>query len=122
MTKVIPDEAYGLAQAGAPHQVRCESCGQAIGATDKFCRHCGRRQGKYQSLIYHPVSILLIALQIGPFALPLVWQSRRMDRTQKWVTSVAILLYTLAAVYVGYVLCMIIYRQFSQLMGMDGLM
>jgi len=86
--------------------VRCVSCGKTIEAVSRFCSHCGKRQATGDAWYYHPVWILLLAfLAIGPFALILVWKSRRMETPVKIVIAVLILIYS---VYSGYLLYKVI--------------
>ena len=70
----------------------CWSCGGAVDASDRYCRHCGQGQGAFLAWYYRPLWIALLALTaLGPFVLPLVWRTPRLDRTGKWVASIAIL-------------------------------
>lgn len=81
---------------------RCVSCSSRIEATYRFCPHCGKRQAQGDAWYYHPIWILLLAfVAIGPFALILVWRSRRMQRPVKLVIAALIVIYS---VYTGYLL------------------
>lgn len=82
--------------------VRCMNCGKGIDATYRFCPHCGKRQATGDAWYHHPVWILLLAfLVIGPFALILVWNSRRMGTATKLLIAALILIYT---IYTGYLM------------------
>ena len=85
----------------APSPTLCYGCGIEIGAADKFCRHCGRRQGSRVAAWYHrPAWILFLAFTVlGPFALPLVCRSPLLSRRMKWVLATVILLVTVVAAY-----------------------
>lgn len=75
--------------------VSCRACDRVIDEGDTYCRHCGRRQDQSAAWYYQPLWILVLALlAIGPLALPLVWRSPRMSRTEKTAFTTAILLYT----------------------------
>ena len=70
----------------------CWSCGGAIDRTDLYCRHCGQGQGAALAWYYRPFWIAVLALTaLGPFVLPLVWRTPRLDRTGKWVASIVVL-------------------------------
>jgi hypothetical protein len=70
---------------------RCWSCGHSIDADDRYCRHCGQGQGAFLTWYYRPVWIVLLALTaLGPFVLPLVWRTPRLDRTSKVIASVVV--------------------------------
>ena len=71
---------------------QCWSCGGRLDAADHYCRHCGQGQGAYLTWYYRPIWIALLALTgLGPFALPLVWRTPGLDRTGKWIGTIAIL-------------------------------
>lgn len=73
----------------------CWSCGHRIDASDHYCRACGQGQGDYLPWYYHPLWIALLTVTaLGPFTLPLVWRTPRLDRSGKWVASVAIVAVT----------------------------
>jgi hypothetical protein len=81
-------------------EVPCRKCCQYISADYTFCPHCGQTQLTGTSWLYHPVSVLILALvALGPFALYLVWKSSQMDRTMKIVMAVLILVYTGVCTY-----------------------
>lgn len=71
---------------------KCWSCGGILDAADHYCRHCGQGQGAFLTWYYRPIWIALLALTgLGPFALPLVWRTPRLDRLGKWIATIAIL-------------------------------
>jgi len=70
---------------------RCWSCGGAIDAADRYCRLCGQGQGDFVFWYYRPAWILVLALTaLGPFVLPLIWRTPRLDRVGKWIASIVV--------------------------------
>ena len=67
----------------------CTQCGQALDATDVYCRGCGTSVHEEQlSILQSRVGVLLMLfLGVGPFALPLLWKSPAFSTAQKvWIT------------------------------------
>ena len=96
----------------------CWSCRGVIAKDDKFCRHCGRRQMRGDTWYFQAGWILFLALTVlGPFALPLVWRSPHLNRSQKWAVGGVIALYSALVLYLGYVITKLIvvhYLDFSR--------
>jgi len=81
---------------------RCWKCDRAIDAEDRFCRGCGEGQGTALTWYYRPIWIALLALTaLGPFALLLIWRTPALERTAKWVASIALIAVT---VWIGWTL------------------
>jgi hypothetical protein len=71
---------------------RCWSCEAAVDQGDRYCRRCGSGQGDRVPWYYRPVWLLVLGLTVmGPFVLPLVWRSPRLDRAGKWLVSAVVL-------------------------------
>jgi uncharacterized membrane protein len=73
--------------------VVCRKCTVAIGASDNYCRHCGTPTGtgRAGSAAWWEspwVVLPLLFLVVGPFALPLLWRSRRFTRPWKIALSI----------------------------------
>jgi len=95
----------------------CWSCRRPIDRTDLYCRYCGQGQGSALTWYYRPLWIAVLALTaLGPFVLPLVWRTPRLDRAGKWVASIVILVVTgwLAWEFVATL------RQLGELLGGDA--
>ena len=83
--------------------LQCSTCNQPIDATDKFCRHCGRRQRAGAPWYFQPVWIALLAFFfLGPFALALVWRAPGLGRLTKNILAIGIVLYSLVAIYFSF--------------------
>jgi ribosomal protein L40E len=81
-------------------EVVCRKCKAAIGASDNYCRQCGTPTAAGLAGLAawweSPWVVLpLLFLVLGPFALPLLWRSRRFTRTWKMALSVIMLGVTL---------------------------
>lgn len=87
------------------HAALCRHCRRAVDAADAYCRYCGARQAPRDSLVYHPLVILVLAVTVlGPFALPLVFVSPQMTRGAKTGMSVVIVAYTGVVLYLTWVI------------------
>ena len=110
--------ASNSGMAGVPPALppMCRKCRRVIDGTFRYCPHCGQRQDVGSAWYYHPVWILLLAFCVlGPFALPLVWRSRQMGGAAKMVTTVAILVYTAALVYLTWQITEMTLKPFMEL-------
>jgi hypothetical protein len=78
-----------------PSPTQCWSCGARLDADDRYCRRCGEGQGDFLSWYYRPLWIVALALTaLGPFVLPLIWKTPRLDRTGKWLASAIVIMFT----------------------------
>lgn len=73
----------------------CPKCGGLHEENDNFCRRCGRALKPGRGFLNSHTGIILLALILGPFALPAVWTSKRIGPVAKWV-------YTLVLGLIGY--------------------
>ena len=92
----------------------CWQCDAAIDAADRYCRRCGQGQGAVVPWYYRPVWLVLLGLTVlGPFVLPLVWRSPRLDRTGKWLVTAIVVA---ACVYVTWELVLAV-RELGRALG-----
>ena len=99
-----------------PGVARCSACGHTIDTWDTFCRFCGKRQAPKPAWYYEPVWILILGfVAVGPFALPLVWLSPKMNRPTKWLFTLVLGIYSVVVVYSLWVLCVMMWKLYSQL-------
>jgi hypothetical protein len=109
--------------ASLPARLVCHACRKSIDPSFGYCPHCGRRQAqiKGESWYHHPVWILVLALfAIGPFALIPLWQSRKMDTAMRVLLTIVIGVYSYLTFYALYQLSLLMYREYSQLIGVVG--
>ena len=96
---------------------RCQRCGLMVEETDNFCRHCGCNLKPGYGFLNSHTGIILLMLVVGPFALPLVWTSKRMGTPAKIV-------YTILMLIMGYYLvvaCVQMYQlTFQMMQSMTG--
>ena len=74
------------------NEIRCMACGLGCDATDNYCRRCGHNLKPGLGFFNSHTGIILVSLLAGPFALPLVWTSKRIGRTAKIIYTVLLLL------------------------------
>ena len=92
------------------NELRCPRCGLAHEENDNFCRRCGRSLKPGRGFMNSHVGIIVMALIVGPFALPWVWTSKRISVVSKWI-------YTIILLAIGYYLiiaCWKIYQMIAQ--------
>lgn len=73
----------------------CWGCKKSIFPEDRYCKFCGRGQGKYAAWYYHHLGVILLTLfALGPFAIYFVLRSPIIGRRVKWVYAILIILMT----------------------------
>jgi hypothetical protein len=73
-------------------EVRCWNCDHPVAPDDRYCAYCAQGQGAFLRWYYRPFWIAVLALTaLGPFVLPLVWRTPRLDRTAKWIATLLVL-------------------------------
>lgn len=73
----------------------CKRCHAPVEETDNYCRVCGHSLKPGRGFLFTHAGIILMALILGPFALPLVWMSKIISNTAK-------IIYTLVLLVAGY--------------------
>ncbi len=95
----------------------CPSCRLLVEETDRFCRHCGRSLKPGLSFVYSHSGIILLALVLGPFALPFVWMSKRINMAAKIIYSVLLGLICVYFVIACYHIYQLTWQTAQSLMG-----
>ena len=88
----------------------CPRCHVQIRGTDNYCYNCGKSLKRGYGFLYTHTGIILMALVIGPFALPFALLSKR-------IGPIAKIIYTLLLLALGYffvVMCMQAYSSVQQ--------
>ncbi len=99
-----------------PLPVFCYKCRFPVEPGARYCSRCGANQQRGQAWYYHPVWILVLALLVlGPFALILVWKSRRMGPVMKWALALVITVYSVYCIYLIYIVTAFTVRQMLEL-------
>lgn len=74
----------------------CWSCSERIDPQDRFCRHCGAGQGEAVAWYYRPFGLAFLTFfALGPFVLPLVWKSPRLEKNAKLGATAIVAVFTL---------------------------
>ncbi len=95
----------------------CPRCGQPIEQTDCYCRRCGKALQPGRGFLFSHTGIILLALVLGPFALPLVWISKIISPLAKWIYTILLLAVGIYFVVVCYHLYLSIQDAASLMLG-----
>ena len=83
-------------EATAP-PVFCSRCQAQVRNTDHYCHNCGKSLKPGHGFVFTHAGIIIMALVLGPFALPFVWFS-------KVISPLAKIIYTVVLLAVGFYL------------------
>lgn len=86
----------------------CKRCQAKIRETDNYCYNCGKTLKRGYGFLYTHTGIILMSLVIGPFALPLVWLSKKIGPLFK-------IIYTLILLVLGYIFVLMCVRVYSSM-------
>lgn len=95
----------------------CPRCRQTVDETDFYCRHCGRSLQPGRGFLFTHAGIIIMALILGPFALPLVWMSKAISPWAKWIYTILLLAVGVYFVVVCYHLYLSIQDAASMMLG-----
>jgi len=77
--------------------VFCKHCHAEVRDSDNYCHACGKSLKPGRGFLFTHTGIILMALVLGPFALPFVWMSKTLG-------PVAKIIYTVILLFVGFFL------------------
>ena len=77
----------------------CTRCHAQIRETDNYCHACGKSLKPGHGFLFTHAGIILMALVLGPLALPFVWLSKVLSLTAKLLYTVVLLLLGTYMVY-----------------------
>ncbi len=77
--------------------ILCKRCQAEVRESDNYCHACGKNLKPGHGFLFTHPGIILMALILGPFALPFVWMSRV-------ISPLAKIIYTVVLVLVGFYL------------------
>jgi RNA polymerase subunit RPABC4/transcription elongation factor Spt4 len=98
-------------------QIACHRCKAALDAGDNFCRHCGASaHSATQSSIWNNLCVMLAMLFLvaGPFALPMLWRSRRYSLTWKYVLTFLVIAEAVLVVWLIWYILHLAFAPLSQ--------
>lgn len=84
----------------------CSRCQAQILETDNYCHACGKSLKPGRGFLFTHPGIILMALVLGPLALPFVWMSRVISLTAK-------IIYTVVLVVIGFYVVLSLWKAFS---------
>ena len=84
----------------------CSRCQAEIRDTDNYCHACGKSLKPGRGFLFTHAGIILMALVLGPLALPFVWMS-------KVITPTAKIIYTVVLLIVGFYIVFSLWKAFS---------
>lgn len=77
----------------------CSRCHAEIRETDNYCHACGKSLKPGRGFLFTHAGIIVMALVLGPLALPFVWMSKAISLTAKFLYTVVLLLLGVYLVY-----------------------
>lgn len=84
----------------------CSRCRAEIREADNYCHNCGKSLKPGRGFLFTHAGIILMALILGPLAIPFVWMS-------KVISPLAKLIYTLVLILIGFYLVYSLVQVFS---------
>ncbi len=80
----------------------CPRCHCPVDETDNYCRACGRSLRPGTGFLFTHSGIILLAVVLGPFALPVVWMSKLISTPAKWIYTALLALLTVYLIHAFY--------------------
>ena len=77
----------------------CSRCHAQIRETDNYCHACGRSLKPGRGFLFTHAGIILMALVLGPLALPFVWMSKAISSAAKLIYTIVLLVLGVYLVY-----------------------
>ena len=77
----------------------CPRCHAQIRETDNYCHACGKSLKPGRGFLFTHAGIIVMALVLGPFALPFVWMSKAISFSAKLLYTAVLLLLGVYLVY-----------------------
>ena len=84
----------------------CKRCHAEVRESDNYCHACGKSLKPGRGFLFTHTGIILMALVLGPLALPFVWMSKVISLTAK-------IIYTVALLVIGFYLVFTLWQAFS---------
>ena len=84
----------------------CPRCQVEVRDTDNYCHACGKSLKPGRGFLFTHGGIILMALVLGPLALPFVWMSKVISPTAK-------VIYTVVLLVIGFYLVFSLWKAFN---------
>ncbi len=94
---------------------QCPRCHAPVEEQDNYCRQCGKSLRPGTGFLFSHTGIILMALVLGPFALPCVWMSKLITTPAKWI-------YTLLLALMSVYLCIMLHQSYLMIQDAAQLM
>ncbi len=85
--------------SGMPQPLLCSRCRAEIREADNYCHNCGKSLKPGRGFLFTHGGIIIMALVLGPLALPFVWMSKVISPTAKIIYTALLLLTGFYIVY-----------------------
>ena len=97
----------------------CPSCSHNLTLPAQKCPRCGSDMvpAKPARRISRSLIIFLLFCVIGPFGLGLLWRSDEFSDGAKWTLTLAVVVYTIVLLWVGYLVCAWALAEITQAMN-----
>jgi hypothetical protein len=100
----------------------CSRCRAEIHEADNYCHNCGKSLKPGRGFLFTHTGIILMALVLGPFALPFVWLSKVLSPLAKIIYTVLLLIFGFYLVYSLFHMFSLVQESMQTLLGdLDGL-
>ena len=77
----------------------CSRCHAQIRETDNYCHACGKSLKPGRGFLFTHSGIIVMALVLGPLALPFVWLSKAISLSAKLIYTAVLLILGVYLVY-----------------------
>lgn len=96
---MTPASNFEVPPTGALQPLLCSRCQAEIRETDNYCHNCGKSLKPGRGFLFTHGGIILMALVLGPLALPFVWMSKVISPTAKIIYTAVLLIVGFYIVY-----------------------
>ena len=97
--------------------VFCSRCHGQIEQADNYCRFCGKSLKPGRGFLFTHTGIIVMALVLGPFALPFVWMSKAISLTAKIIYTAVLVICGFYLIYALWQVFTLTSQSMQQLMG-----
>ena len=95
----------------------CNRCHAEVRDSDNYCHACGKSLKPGRGFLFTHTGIILMALILGPFALPFVWLSKVLSPLAKLICTIVLLLVGFYLVYSLVHIFSLMQQSLNSLMG-----